>query len=416
MKDLTQHRLNNGLTLLVREARTQPVVTVDAWVDTGSINEPAAINGISHFLEHMLFKGTEKYAPKVIDRLVEDIGGYWNAGTSKDYTHYYCTVATPFRETAMDVVSDILRNAKLDAAELDRERLVILEEWKRKQDEPDGLLWEEVYFAAFDESPYRPTILGEPDTIKAIDATSMRDYFERYYAPQNLRLVVVGDISAADAIDLAEKYFGDWGRTYRPLDTTHKSKRAAGNRRVMKRDVKETYAAISFPGPDATTEADLPAADALEIVLGRGDASRLHQRLVEREQVVHGVDVGTPGQKSDGLFFVTAALDDEHYSKFKNGSLEEIRKFQSDGPTAEEMQRAKTMIYNQTVYSRETTSGTTSQIGYLSTLTGSTDFLVTYLDRLAAVTAEDLVRVATSYLNPAMMNEAIITPKESSLN
>jgi zinc protease len=414
----TETKLSNGLRVIVREKRDNPVVTVDAWVNTGSRAEPPALAGVSHFLEHMLFKGTEKRRkPNEIDRLVEEIGGDWNAGTSKDFTHYYCTVAAPFRELAMEVVSDILRSSLIDAGELEKERQVILEEWRRSQDNPGDLLGDEIYLAAYAAGPYRENVLGTKESIEGIDRAGMVDYFERYYAPENIALVVAGDLSFDEAIRLAERHFGDWKRTFRPLaNPLPPTKRNRGQRVVLEKDFEETYLAIATPGPSIRRQEDVLAADLLDIIMGGGYSSRLHQRLVEDKRLAHGVSAQAGVHRDDGLFFVSAALDGEKLDAFRGAIWEEFRRFRDDGPTPRELERAKTMLFTSEAFSTETTTGRTGNAGYLYTLTGSTELEETYLDRIKAVTADDLVRVARECLDEEAANEVIIQPRRKDVD
>lgn len=410
---LVRHVLPNGLTVLVRESRHNPVVTVDAWVNTGSRNEPAALNGVSHFLEHMLFKGTASRGPNEIDLIVEAVGGSWNAGTSKDYTHYYCTVAAPFAETAMDVVSDILRRSRIDPAELEKERLVILEEWRRKQDDPESVLYDEMYPAAFDAGPYRDSVLGSFESISAIPRDGMVDYFERYYAPGNMALLVAGDIDTDAALALAARWFGDWDRPHRPLAApTPPARRARGRRVVLDKDVAETYYALAFPAPGIDRTDDIVALDLLETVLGDGLASRLHQRLVERDRLAHDVSAGYPAHLGESLFYVTADLDLAHLDAARAAILEEIERLRQEGPTTRELDRARTKIFNDTAFGTETTTGQTSHTGFLYTLTGDTRFEEEYLDRVAATSADAIAGVARAWLDPDATNEVLLRPRE----
>jgi zinc protease len=408
---LVRHTLDNGLTLLIREARHNPVVTVDAWVNTGARNEPAPLNGVSHFLEHMLFKGTDRRGPNEIDTLVESVGGSWNAGTSKDYTHYYCTVAAPFRETAVDVVCDIIRRATIDPAEMEKERLVILEEWRRKNDDPGGVLYDAMYPAAFIEGPYRDTVLGSFETISSIPRDGMVDYFERYYAPRNMALLIAGDIAAEEAIALVERHMGDWEREYRPFDApTPPARRRRGHRTVIEKEVAETYYAMMFPAPGIDRLDDIVALDLLETVMGDGLSSRLQQRLVERDRLAHNVWAGYPAHLHEGLFYVTADLDGEQLEAARAAIIEEVERLQQAGPTEREMARAKTKIRNDTTFATEKTTGQTSHTGFLFTLTGDVEFEETYLERVEATSAAQVAEVARQWLEPSAANEVVLRP------
>ncbi|HRU55475.1 MAG TPA: pitrilysin family protein, partial [Candidatus Sumerlaeia bacterium] len=186
---MKKHTLKNGMTVLILENPDSKVVTLDVWINTGSAFEPKDINGVSHFLEHMLFKGTEKRAVGEIDREIEAVGGLWNAGTSLEFTHYYLTVAAPYFQIGADALADVIANSKLESAEVERERQVILEEYHRQQDDPDNYLMTMVYWNSFESSPSRWPVLGTPDTINAITPERLRQYYHERYTPANMALV-----------------------------------------------------------------------------------------------------------------------------------------------------------------------------------------------------------------------------------
>jgi zinc protease len=409
--ETTPIQLANGLTILVRETHHNPVVTVDAWVNTGSVNETPEINGVSHFLEHMLFKGTSKRGPNELDMMIEAVGGNWNAGTSKDYTHYYCTVASPHKRIAVDAVADMLRNSLLDPEELEKERLVILEEYLRKQDEPGGLLWEEIYDVSFERSPYRQTILGTEESIKGITRSAMSDYFERYYGPGNMVAIFSGDITPDEARTLGEEFFGDWNRQHSPLDNlSFDVTRASGQNRVINRDVNEAYVARAYPMPGIEKLPETIALDVMETILSDGASSRLNQRLVEETQTVYGINCSAGLHLYDGLFVVTGVMSPDKLEDFRTQVAEEFEKMADAGPTERELERAKTNIFTSTAFRTETTTGQSSTIGYCYTLTGSTEFEETYLDKMQEVTAEQVQEAAATYLLSNDVNEVAILP------
>ena len=205
---LHKYTLPNGLTAIVEENRRAPVVAVQVWVKVGSIYESEKLAGITHLIEHMIFKGTKTRGPGEIAGTIEAYGGYINAFTSYDYTCYYIVGPRELLEVALDILSDALFNSVFDPQELEREKEVVLEEMRMREDRPMIVLTEEVLKTAYQRHPYRRPIIGYEDTIKKISRKDILDYIKKFYVPKNMAVVVVGDIEAEKTFALIERYFG----------------------------------------------------------------------------------------------------------------------------------------------------------------------------------------------------------------
>jgi zinc protease len=227
-----------------------------------------------------------------------------------------------------------------------------------------------------------------------------------------MALVIAGDVRGEEAVEMAERWFGDWNRVRRPFAASSKEpRRNRGKRIVLEKDFKETYLAMAAPAPGILDEDGAIACDVLEIILGGGQSSRLHQRLVEDKRLAHGVSAGYGAHQRDGLFFLSAALDGDKLDAFRAEALAEFERFKSEGPTERELQRAKTMIFTSEAFSTETTTGRSGNAGYLYTLTGSTDMEKTYLERLRGVTAADVAQAARECLAADAFNEVVVKPR-----
>ena len=324
----------------------------------------------------------------------------WNAGTSKDYTHYYVTVAAPFFATALDAISDMLMNASIDAAEFDKEKPVILEEYRRKQDNPWGVLYDELYETALARSPYRQTVLGSFESISGLRRDAMADYHRRYYTPDNMVLAVVGDIDPDDALRRVAEAFGGFDRRCNPLSVGESATEfAPGASRTAAMDVNETYMAIALPAPPLAECADVLALDIASTILGEGRSSRLYRTLKEERRVVNAINAGFPTHRHPGIFYVGASLDREKSAAARDGMLEVLRGLASSPPSPAELAKAKRILRNDMRYGTETNTGQSGTIGYYHTLTGSGDFLEHYISRLEAVTVEEVAGVVTKYLS-----------------
>lgn len=400
--------LKNGLTVLLQENHARPLVTLDYWVRAGSADEPPALNGASHFLEHMLFKGTEQYGPSELDRVIEGIGGVWNAGTSQDFTDYHVSVASDYLTTAAEALYDMIAHAKIDPQEVDRERRVIIEEYQRKQDNPGSLLGEQLYSESFESGPYRATVLGTTQSLTGIDAARLRDYYDRHYAPRNCLLVVAGDVTEETLLPVLIRTFVDDDREYCPmLAAPADTRRAQSIQRVIHRDVKETYLGLAFPAPAIAEKNDVYAMDLLSVIMGDGRTSRLYQRLRDQDRLVSTIGASYSTQRYPGLFCISATMSAANVSAVRAAIAEEILKIGRKTDSSE-LARAKRKIRASLLYAAETNLGRAQMIGYNYIISGSQDFLTTYMDKVEMVTTRDVERVARQYLQPGAGVEVLI--------
>lgn len=410
MHDCVIRRLDNGLPVLIKPVANK-VVTVDMWVNTGSANESQSRNGISHFLEHMLFKGTPKYGPGELDKVIMSVGGVWNAGTSKDFTHYYVTVASPYFDTALDCISDMIKNALIDQVEFDQEKNVILEEYRRKQDSPVGLLYDELYDAAYETGPYKNSVLGSFESISALNRDDMFGYYESYYTADNMALVIAGEVDPDQCLDSISKAFHDLRRSAVPAtDAPRTTTLAASGVRRLGRDVNETYIGMAFNAPALDDARAVLAMDLAVTILGDGRSSRLFQIVKERKRLVNSVSAGFATHRYPGMVYViaTPAADVDTQQVMDEIGIQ-MRELGTAPPTESEMAKARRVIRNGLLFGMETNTGQTSTIGYYYTLTGGTEFLNQYLARLDALSSDDVAQIAKDYFAREPVN-VIVEP------
>lgn len=409
MPEILHRRLASGLTIITRRVPNK-VVTVDVWVGTGSADEDERLNGVTHFLEHMLFKGTPRFGPGELDRTIMEIGGVWNAGTSKDFTHYYVTVAAPFFGRALDAVSDMFQNALIDPAEFERERPVILEEIRRKQDSPGGVLFDALYGSSFRKGPYQRTVLGTHESVSALSRDDMYDYYKSRYTADNITVLVVGDTdpeaaatavaSAFDGLGPAPGSGAPWGNG--------SCERAAGESRILRLAVGETYAALAFPAPGIASADDVLGLDLAATILADGRSSRLYRTLKEDLRLVNSVSAGSPTHRHDSLFYVMMTLERTKWAEARRAALDVLRGIAARPPSEAEMAKARRIIRNGLFFSTETNTGQSSTLGYYHTLTGSMEFYDKYLERLGRLTAGDVARACAVFGTDP--NEVIVEP------
>ncbi|MBN1516054.1 insulinase family protein [Candidatus Sumerlaeota bacterium] len=424
---MEQHTLDNGLTVLINESHAHPLVTIDLWVEVGSAYEPEELAGVSHYLEHMLFKGTPEHKVGDIDRIVENMGGLWNAGTSRDYTHFYITVGSSFFEPALKILTDVVLRPSIDANEFERERSVILEEIRRKQDNPSASLWDETYARAYEKSPYKGSVLGPAESIKAMPHSGMLGYYAEHYQPGRMTLALVGDVETSHALSCIESVF-DAALADRPAirpkeeagvefdslgELSINAVYASRGRTDLRRDTQEAYVAIAWPAAGMDQLDDVYPLDALATILGDGRTSRLYRTIREEKQLATAISCSYLTQKGPSLMVVVAATAPDKVDALIEAVEDEMERMRQDPVESKELDRVRAMLRNQRIFATETTSGEASLIGYGYTVSGGVEFEQTYLDRIEALNAGDLRRAAMRYLKPEHRVVTVILPQQT---
>ena len=389
--------LENGLKVLIQEVRGAPVVSFMVWYKVGSRNETAGMTGISHLLEHMMFKGTPKYGKGEIARLLQRNGASFNAGTSLDYTNYFEVLASDRLELAMEIEADRMTNALIPEEEHRLEMTVVRSELERNEDDPHRALYTELFAQAFQAHPYHWPTIGWRSDVEAIRTEQIHEYYRRHYLPNNATVVIVGDTSREEALALVKKHFGLIERGPEPPPVVTVEPPQIGERRFKIRKPGDTrYLMVAYKAP-ALTDPDTYALDVLGMILGHGKASRLYQALVEGKLATDAEAANETAR--DPLFFVAEATAAPGVSldRLERALLEETDRMKEEPPTQGELNRAKKQIQASFTYSRDSIRSLAQQLGYYETV-GSYRYLDTYLDLIAKVTPEDIQRVAREYL------------------
>lgn len=413
------HRLSCGIPLLIRRNHEVAVATVDAWVRTGAADEPPEVAGVSHFLEHMLFKGTEHRGLGQIEREIENVGGVCNAGTSYDFTHYYVTLPSASMGVGVDVIADIMRRATLDPGELERERMVILEEYRRKQDHPVGILGERLYEEIFERGPYHESVIGTEQTIAAIDRERMLEYYRKRYTPHSITLVVTGDVQPRQVLDQAERAFAGFDRPVVQMRPDPELSYGLGKRVYVPHPTGgEVYVAFAFGSPGMNRPDAVLPLDIAQSILGQGRASRLFQSLKEKQGLCSMISTYFPTHLRDSLFAVIATCPPDKREPLRRAFIAELEAFAGALPETQQFNRAFRVLESDHLFAMETSTEAASLLGYYYTMTGSTEFIDRYIDRLGAVTPEQMCQVFTNSIRPgqieAQVTEVAVGPNGSS--
>ena len=394
---VSETTLENGLQVLIQEVHTAPVVSFMVWYKVGSRNETAGVTGISHLLEHMMFKGTPTYGKGEISRLLQKEGASFNAGTSLDYTNYFEVLASDRLELAMKIESDRMRNAIIPEEEHRLEMTVVRSELERNEDNPHRALYLETFSQAFKAHPYHWPTIGWRTDVEQIRTEQIRNHYKTYYVPNNATVVVVGDVARDKALAMVKQYFAPIPRGPEPPAVTTVEPPQMGERRFKIRKPGDTrYLMVSYRNA-ALTDPDSYALDVLGIVLGHGKTSRLYQSLVEGK-LATDVDAANETGRDPFLLIARATIAPEvALDRVEQALDKEVERLKREPVTAQELTRAKKQVEASFIYSKDSIRSLAQQLGYFNTVASHT-FLDTYVERIRAITAADVQRVAAKYL------------------
>ena len=398
MEDVRRTVLSNGLVVLTKEVHTSPIVTSMLWYRVGSRNEELGHTGKSHFLEHMLFKGTDRFKKGEIDLLTLKNGGANNAFTSHDFTAYYFNFASDRWEIALEIEADRMVNCAFDPEEFEAEKKVVIEELKTGLDSPWGLLLQEQEATAFKVHPYRNPIVGWLPDVERATVEQQQAYYRHYYHPNNAALALVGDFDSEDVLRKVDRAFGSIPAGPKPPAMVLEEPPQRGERRLIVRwRSKVPRLAIAFHAPQIAA-VDSYALQLLAVVLAEGKASRLYQRMVEKEQSVTFVTAEYGESKDPTLFHIRAeARGDHSIDEVEVSIQDELASICRNGISEHELDRAKHQIEAHFILSRERTLDQAILLGQIETLLGL-DYIDSYLQRINALTAADVALACANYL------------------
>ena len=408
--DFTVHKLSNGQILIVEEVKTNPIVTIDTWVKTGSVNETDANSGVAHFLEHLFFKGTKQYPAGDFDRILESKGAIVNAATSKDFTHYYITIPSEYFNTAMELHSDMLLNPQIPRNELEKERKVVQEEISKDSNTPSRKVYENLNEMMYTHHPYKRRVIGSADVISTIRREEILDYFNNFYAPSNMITLVVGDVDTQAVIQKVSECFNC--NYKKPVRKYYRKEHllTSQKRKVEYGDSNSGYMMIGFRSVPMISK-ETYALDVLGQIIGGGKSSRLYKSVKEQRGIVYSISAGNGSFRDDGIMFVKANFNPSNKDKVEKSIFDEISLIQKYGITEEELNTAKKMIEQDTYYSRESTANIASELGYVMALTGDSNWYNDYLQNIKKVTTRDVQLVAQKYLGVNRSAVSILLPK-----
>lgn len=395
----TREVLPNGVVLIAREHRAADVVAVQLWMRVGGRDERPEELGLSHYLEHMLFKGTPTRPPGSIDRLIEGFGGTSNAFTSYDFTHFDVVVPAAHARAALELLADIAVNAAFVPAELEAEKKVVFEEMSLVEDDAEKFLGRRLSELAYHNHPYGRPILGSREVVQQLTRDRLNAYYKKHYVPRNMVVVVVGPLTPAQVRPLAAATFGRLtGPVPPPRAASAVPPLAGGRRDDVSRPEAQAYLGLAWQAAATRFAAeDISAVDLLTYILGDGPSSRLNQTVREEQGLVNSIEASYVTREQSGLVSVTARLDAKNLDRAEAAIRQIVRGARDAGVTEDERQRAIVTAESAYAFDIETAEGLAKSYGQAET-TWTLDDELQYLDRLRQVSAAQIQAAARKYL------------------
>jgi len=414
---VTEYQLENGLKLVVKEDHRAPVVVSQVWYKVGASYEHDGITGVSHVLEHMMFKGTDAHPPGEFSRIIAENGGRENAFTSKDYTAYFQRLEKSRLAVSFELEADRMRNLHLQDKEFQKEIKVVMEERRlRTEDKPTALTYEQFVASAFVSSSVRIPTIGWMNDLENMELGDLQAWYQRWYAPNNAVVVVVGDVEPEAVLVLAKKYFG----SLKPeeiippkprLEPPQKGKRYI----TVQAPAEVPYTIMGYKAPVLKTAEEDWEPYALEVlanILDGGDSARLTRELVRGSQIATSAGAGYDlYDRQAGLFLLDGTPAGEHsIADVQQALIEQIQRLQETLVAADELARVKSQVVASNVYEQDSSFYQAMKVGQLEAVGLDWKLADAYVDRINAVTAGQVRSVAKKYLVEEYLTIAELDP------
>ncbi len=415
---VTDVTLDNGMRVIVKEDRRAPVMVSQVWYRAGSVDEVNGTTGVAHVLEHMMFKGTKSVPPGEFSKRIAAAGGKENAFTSRDYTAYFQQMQKDRLELSMQLEADRMANLQISDELFSKEIQVVMEERRmRTDDKPQSVLYERLMAAAFQTHPYGRPIIGWMNDLENMTAQDARDWYERWYAPNNATLVVAGDVDADAVIAMARRHFGALPmRELTPRKPQQEPEQLGIKRMVVKAPAKVPYLLMAWHAPtlrDWQNDWEPYALQILAGVLDGNDSARLQKSLLKTQQIAASVGAGyDPVSRGPGMFMIDASpVEGKTVAELESAIRSELQKVQREGISESELKRVKAQVIAADVYQRDSLFFQAMQLGEYAKVGLPLEALDGRVDRLRSVTAEQVQAVARKWLQDDRLNLAELDPQ-----
>jgi zinc protease len=410
----TIHYLPNGATIIAEQMPVE-AVNLSVWLNVGSANEYDHINGMAHFLEHMVFKGTNNLKIGEFEKIIEERGAITNAGTSQDYTQYYVTTAPKDFSTLAPLQLDVVLNPSIPDDAFAKEKLVVLEEIRRSQDNPRRRTFQKAMELAFNNLPYQRPVLGPVEVVENLTAKQMRDFHSQWYQPANITAVAVGNLPVDYMIDtIAQSLEKQQIAQEFSTEITYQSETPFTNivrQEYIDESITQARLIMMWRVPGLLQLHDSYPLDIITGILGHGRTSRLVKDLREDQHLVQNIAVSNITNKLQGLFYISAQLPIENIEKVEAAILEHIHKLHREPVTKAEIARVRTQVANRFIFANETPSDRANVYGYYHAMIRELAPALNYPARIQALEAIDLQIAAQKYLSNSAYGVLIVKPK-----
>ncbi|HVN23767.1 MAG TPA: pitrilysin family protein [Syntrophorhabdales bacterium] len=405
--------LNNGLKCLFEHRKGAGVVAIQFWVKVGSKYEAEREAGITHFIEHLIFKGSGNGEGYEVAPKIEALGGSINAFTSYDNTVYHVVVPSEAFETGLELLAGAVKAPRFPVDEIAKEKGVIIEEIKMGEDHPQRKLFKELFSLSYEGRPYGRPIIGFETTVNNTEKPDIVAYFSSHYSVDNVVAVITGDFDGTKGKALLEKSFegspAQHSAQRQEASSSVPTRERTSKARRIEKDVQESYLALSYPIPPIVHK-DVPALEILAKILGDGDSSRLQATLKHKKGIVTNAGTYLFTPKEDGLFIIMATFNETDEKPVLKGIDAELKKISTGSIDTWEFEKAKNLVRASHVYASETVQGRAQEIGYYATITGSAHFPDRYLEELGRVSKADVKHVLSEYVTGVERNLVVLLP------
>ena len=400
-------KLNNGLTIIAEEIPYLKSISMGIWFRSGIKTEENYIDGVSHFIEHMMFKGTKNRTSKQLVAEIENLGGVINAFTGRECTCYYVRLLGEHLNIGIDILSDMILNSKFDEKDIEREKSVIIEELKMYEDSPEDLTYDILLEKVYNNKGIGKNILGSKESIKSMNRDAILDYFEKFYVPENAVLSICGNFDFEETVKLIEDKFENWHGEKPDYNLQNE----IFNPCIVKkdRDYEQTNLAICFECENiGSSSNDVYAIDIINNVLGGSSTSRLFQRIREDEGLVYSIYSEQEFYREKGELGIYASMSTENLEDVYRLVKEEIISLNENGITEEELNNSKEQLKGEFMLGMESTESRMNAIGKYMLITGKVETLEDVIEGLNSITMDDINRVIKDVLDIDKMGVCVV--------